>query len=582
MTMADLEAQQAARRAAGRASRASKCPCGKKLASTPGKVAKSYCSDACRKRAKRASSDGPSVSGVETHNAAGQAALSAPKTALGFSSNAKSPSTPGQSGCEGETTPKRTRAAKGEPKPAPAVGRDARFERRDRHQTVALGKRFVSCGIKLLPGAAAEIRLDGLSAHLAHVQVCSGVNTCPVCMAKILPVRASNIQLMSDGLAAAGYQLGLGTNTLRHFERMPYGSLRKDNRGGLVALLHDGWKGGFGSAGRPWRRLRDDWGIVGYERAYEDTWGADTGFHLHWHVLWVLAKRTTPLTAEEWREFQRAVAATWRDAVVAAGGYEVSMTCDRPGCPCQGEGHGTDVRPLGKDEEGEAARYLYKDGDKKTATIGLELTGAEFKDARRFGRLSPLQLGDVAAAELVALGQPGDLVSRYREREAGVHSVRRHFRTMNLNRLVAELGIPQDVRTEQEIAGEEGEGMRVVAVIPPHIWYRFVAYREGRRLALIRAAESLGEVGVRTLVESWGLVWGRDVLPAPEPVTEETGDEPQLLIPTPEETAVVQAAVAMDRQESAEWLAFAAARRAVQATRQDEIGDAIDRARGVG
>jgi hypothetical protein len=56
----------------------------------------------------------------------------------------------------------------------------------------------------------------------------------------------------------------------------------------------------------------------------------------------------------------------------------------------------------------------------------------------------------------------------------------------------------------------------VVAVIPAHTWYRFVARHDGRRLALLKATESLGEVGVQTLIESWGLVWGRDVLPAPE------------------------------------------------------------------
>jgi hypothetical protein len=221
-----------------------------------------------------------------------------------------------------------------------------------------------------------------------------------------------------------------------------------------------------------------------------------------------------PLSVQRCLEFQRASAQIWRDAVLAAGGYEVSTTCARPGCSCGGEGHGTDVRLLGVGQQGDAARYLYKDGDKGAAGIGVELTRSDFKLGRTWGRMSPLELGDLAAEELAALGQPGPLVVKYREREWGVHKVRKHYRTQGLNKILCQLEIPQDERTEAEITADEGEGLRLVAIIPSRTWYQYIAYKKGRRLALIQAAESSGDAGVRALIESWGLVWGKDVLPA--------------------------------------------------------------------
>lgn len=426
-----------------------------------------------------------------------------------------------------------------------------------------------------------------LAASFAGVQTCHSVHLCPVCMSKVLAVRAANVQAAADGLAAAGYVLALGTNTLRHFKRLPYGTLRDGQRGGLVAVLHDAWKGAYGSAGRPWRRLRDGYGIVGYERAFEDTWGSDSGWHLHWHVLWVL-KVDAAVVGDERKQlldgFRRAVATTWRDAVLAAGGYDVSMKCDRPGCPCGGEGHGTDVRFIGADEEGETARYLYKDGDKGTAGIGLELTRSDFKDGRSWGRMSPLQLGDLAAEELLQLGRPGELVERYRERERGVYKVRKHYRSQSLNKLVRVLEIEQDVRSDAEIAADEGEGLLPVAVIPARTWYRHIAYHPGRRLALLRAAESLGEVGVQTLVESWGLVWGRDVLPPSAEPDASGPDTAAAEVPAPAGDRVEsvireakQAAAMTDQERAAEE--FRSARRAANATRQDEITAAMKRVR---
>ncbi|MEU9166118.1 hypothetical protein AB0D29_38310 [Streptomyces sp. NPDC048424] len=384
-------------------------------------------------------------------------------------------------------------------------------------------------------------------------------------MSRILAVRASNVQLASDGLADAGYGLHLGTNTLRHFERMKYGTVRKGMRHGLVAVLHDGWAGAYGSAGRRWRRLRTDFGIVGYERAFEDTFGWGTGFHLHWHTLWVTE---TVLAPEDQDAFATALGTAWAESVEAAGGYKVSDTCDRPNCSCGGKGHGFDLRPLNAGEEGQAARYLYKDGDKAkggVAKIGLELA-SDNKSGRAFGRMGPLELGDAAAAELLQLGQPGPLVEKYREREFGVFQVRKHYRSQNLNKLIKALEIPQDTRTDEEIT-DDTEGLTAIAVIPAGTWYRHIARRPGRRLDLIKVAEVYGLPGVRRLVESWDLVWGKDVLDPPAGTATPVA---------PGDLDADQLAFQVMPKEEAE---FKAARRAANEVRKDDVAAALHRFR---
>ncbi|MBD3550583.1 hypothetical protein [Streptomyces sp. JV180] len=530
--------------------------CGKPLVHIPGKRPKVYCSPACKMRAKRAIERASET----TTNGAGHQSP-APKSNAGFSSKGKSPSTAGQSAAAEAAKP-----TGGQPKTDP---RDDRFARRDRHQTVSLNEAFKGCGTRLTAGTA-EVMWKPGEATIGNTCRCNNVHTCPWCMSRILAVRSSNVQLAADGLADAGYGLHLGTNTLRHFERMAFGTVRKGMRHGLVAVLHDGWKGAYGSSGRRWRTMRDDFGIIGYERAFEDTFGWGSGWHLHWHTLWVTREVLGP---DAQAAFRDALAGAWAAGVEAAGGYTVSETCDRPGCSCEGKGHGTDVRPLnGTDaadgDAGKQARYLYKDGDKTkggVAKIGLELAGQNFKAGRGDDRLGPLDLGDAAAAELQRLRRPGPFVEKYREREFGVFQVRKHYRSQNLNRLIKELGIQQDVRTEEEIT-DDTEGLVAIAVIPAYIWYRYIARVAGRRLDLIKVAETYGLPGVRRLVESWGLVWGKDVLDPPAP---EAPAAPGDLDADQRKFEVM----------SEEEAAFREARRKANEARTNELAASLDRVR---
>jgi len=154
-------------------------------------------------------------------------------------------------------------------------------------------------------------------------------------------------------------------------------------------------------------------------------------------------------------------------------------------------------------------RYLFKnqDGKARFSKLGAELARGDLKQGRSNGRM-PFEVAQGAADGIA------EDVPLWREYEYGAHGVRAMYWS---NGMRAKLGalVELDDRTDEEVAAETVGG-DPLAVIPAETWYRHVVWHRGRSLSLLRAAEALGSVGVRTLIESWGLEWGTDVLPTPE------------------------------------------------------------------
>ena len=461
-----------------------RCHCGTPITHTPGKRPRVYCSAACKMRAKRAIAKGDALPPTT-----GEAGPAQPKSNGRFSTSVETATRAGQRGCGSDGAGINGRPESG--------GRDERFERRERHQRVSVGKTFRGCGRKLIAGAATlQAGADGGS--FAGVMTCGMVNMCTWCAARILAARADYAQQAAEAWIAAGGGVVMSAHTLRHYARQKYGTLRKRERGGLVAVLHDGWSGAYGhTSGKMWQRAKRTHGVVGVLRSFEDTWGRDTGFHLHFHALWFTDR---PLSPAEVEEFGEAISARWGHAVVAAGGYQVSRK------------YGVQVDHVDTTEAGAVGRYLFKDGDKARTEpidgLGAEMAFGVDKDGRRAGRLGPFQLGDEAAT-----GE-ADAVNAWQEREYGVFNVRKMYLSNGMKKRLADLGVVDD-RTDAEIAEDEGkEAREPIALIPRDTWYQHVVPMRGRRLELLKAAES-GVPAVQALIAGWGLVWGRDVLPAP-------------------------------------------------------------------
>jgi hypothetical protein len=355
-------------------------------------------------------------------------------------------------------------------------------------------KGLKGCGRSAIAGGVAVV-MNGGVAHLSGVATCGKIHLCPVCSAKIRAARSEEIDTVTGAWQTAGHGLAMMTLTLRHYRRMPLGTTRKRERSGLVAVQHDAWITAFGSrAGKMWQRLQTDHGVLGYVRVWECTQG-ENGWHPHFHVLLFLDR---PWSRDRADAFEGAARARWIRSVEKAGGYRPN---DR--------GVKVDV-PRPEDAQ-QFSRYLFKNQDGKARferwAPGGELARADLKTGRDGSRM-PFEVAEGAAAGLA------DDVPLWHEYEYGAHGIRAIYWSNGLRALLADL-VDLDDRTDDEIAAEEvgGDG---VALIPAETWYAAVLRYRGRSLALLQAAEAGGENAVRALVESWGLSWGRDVLPPPK------------------------------------------------------------------
>lgn len=378
---------------------------------------------------------------------------------------------------------------------AGSAGRDGRWTLREGLSRVSHDKALAGCGRSAIAGGVGVV-INGGVAHMTGLATCGKIHLCPVCSAKIRAARSEEIDTVTAAWQAAGHGLAMMTLTLRHYRRMPLGTTRKRERGGLVAVQHDAWITAFGSrAGKMWQRLQQENGIVGYVRVWECTVGPDHGWHPHFHVLLFTDK---PWSEDRAAAFEGAALTRWVRSVQRAGGYKPN---DR----------GVKVTVPAREDTQQFARYLFKAQDGKTRferwSPGDEMARADLKRGRRASRM-PFEVAEGAAAGLA------DDVPLWHEYEYAAHGIRAMYWSNGLRKLLADL-VELDERTDEEIAAEEigGEGL---ALIPAETWYGAVLRHRGRPLAILRAAEALGLVGVQTLIESWGLVWGADVLPAPQ------------------------------------------------------------------
>ncbi|MFE9927227.1 protein rep [Streptomyces sp. NPDC005774] len=382
----------------------------------------------------------------------------------------------------------------------PLARRDSRFDLLDGLQLLTTSKRLKSCRRMLKSGTGAATLMTGnAGGSFAGVCVCGAVHLCPICSAKIRAARAEQADTWVDAWTAAEHGVVFWTLTMRHYKRQPLGSLRKRERHGLVAQQHDAWKQAFGTnAGPAWKRTTRSHGVVGYYRVWECTCGAN-GWHPHFHVL-LFTER--PWSEDTRASFEAAAAARWSAALVKSGGYKPNEA----GCR---------VDTVQGADQGAAGRYLFKEQDGRGGVqrIGQEMARGDMKKAGRGGR-APFEVAESAVAGVA------DDVALWHEFEAGTFGLRLMYLSNGMKAKLDAL-VETDDRTDEEIAADDGQDRTPVAMFPSETWHGHVARVRGRRLALIKAVEAGGQSAVRALIESWGLVWGRDVLDPPPSVEQE-------------------------------------------------------------
>ncbi|MFF3420991.1 protein rep [Streptomyces sp. NPDC002698] len=334
---------------------------------------------------------------------------------------------------------------------------------------------------------ATALNVAGQATHLGLMH-CGLIWICPVCSVKIRSVRADTLADGSTAWTQDGHGIALVTLTIRHYQSQPLKQLTKQ--------VTAAWRKAF--SGRPWKNAQATYGIVGYARALEVTYGEANGWHVHLHVLFFLDEAWSKDRADA---FQGETGARWAEICGAVGAYK----------PSAARGVRVDALGAGQDPA-DMARYVMKGQDGKRAAF--ELADPDTKKAKT-GHRTPFEIladflttGDVAEVEL------------WHEYEGAMTGMRALVWSRGMRDILAEL-IELDDRTDEEIVqDDDADGMTPVALIPAEAWREHVVRHRGRSLALLHAAEESGQAGVRALIESWDLVWGRDVLDPPAEDTE--------------------------------------------------------------
>jgi hypothetical protein len=380
------------------------------------------------------------------------------------------------------------------PSDADTAARDGRYELRDDLRAISVVDRLKDCGLSVLAGGVVPVVRNG-RAGFAGVVTCGSVHVCPCCSTSIRRVRQEELDQVGQFWECQSCGLVMMTLTMRHYERQ-----------GLALLVdqqRDAWRVGFGqNAGRTWREAKKSYGVRGFVRAWEVTHGPN-GWHCHYHVLLFLDR---PLTRERVESLQHLTFEIWSAALGKVGAY----------LPVE---KGADGKPVGvridapdRGESGTLARYLMKGQDGKTRWgIAAELTRQDVKQGQG-GHRTPFEIAR-DAVKPDAEQRDIDLLQEFQLTATGIRSL---YWSNGLRKLLAEMGFELDQRQDSEIAADEAAAGKRIAMIPAATWYRHIARRKGRALALLKAAEIGGTIAVRTLIESWGLIWGADVLDVEE------------------------------------------------------------------
>lgn len=301
--------------------------------------------------------------------------------------------------------------------------------------------------------------LESGRAYYAGLLACGSVWVCPVCASKIQQVRAEELRQAIAEAEAQGLTTALLTLTVPH------------TRHDTLADLLDGFTRALGAVlrGRAWRKLADEeaFGIAGYVRSLEVTWGEASGWHPHAHValflragvdLGELADRLFPL---------------WQQAVTGRGLGEPNRAA------------------FALHDGSHVSRYVTKLGSEWG--ISEELVRSHTKSASG-ARFSPFDLlGEVAFGEHDP-GPRSRFAALFREYAATFHGRRQLQWSQGLKRSL----LTTDGPTDGEIADSLGHLDPILSRLSLEEWAAVRARRLQGTLLLV--AELHGAEGVASLL----------------------------------------------------------------------------------
>lgn len=223
-------------------------------------------------------------------------------------------------------------------------------------------------------GDQVSVHADAGHSHFSGTERCGSIWSCPVCASVIRAERGREITEAVEAHQAHGGSVVFVTLTLRH-KATDLLALTLDTalEGWRVITGHRRWRGAHG--------VKNTYGVNGYIRATEVTYGAANGWHPHLHMLLFLDRS---LGDREVDALGDEIHSLW-------AGYALKRTGRMPS-----RDRGIDVQRV--DDDGRVlAKYLGKvqdGGEAKKWTASAEMARSDVKHGRAGAHLAPFQLLD--------------------------------------------------------------------------------------------------------------------------------------------------------------------------------------------
>jgi hypothetical protein len=326
--------------------------------------------------------------------------------------------------------------------------------------------RVRDCGrISILPSGTVGLRITGQPgpeavAGFAGLATCGSVWACPVCAAKIAHGRAEDLGQVLTWARSAGHTVCMVTLTLRHH---------------VGHRLHDSWNAlgkawGNVTSGRRWEKTVTSYGVLGFARAVEVTYG-EHGWHPHVHAVMVL---DGPVSAVMVRQLGEEMFSVWEKGLLIKG-----YTALR-------DFGGLDIRVSVEASEDRLAEYF-------TKQLAVEATHGHAKEGKWHGR-TPFRI----FSDFLATGDLADL-DLWHEWEGASRGRRQLTWSQGLREMA---GLARVEATDEEIAAEE-IGDEDLVQLPAETW---VQIRE-TAWELLDVAETEGLTGAMRWLRVRGLAF---------------------------------------------------------------------------
>lgn len=314
--------------------------------------------------------------------------------------------------------------------------------------------RVASCCRAPLPGAGGvtvKYHAEHQRASFGGLQLCGSVHTCPICSAIIGARRQVEIESgCSVWWGRSGY-VALATFTLSH--------TKSDSLGAVLSVLKECYR--QLKQGSGWLQIKQQYGIVGMISSTEYTYGEDSGWHPHLHVLMFL-------DTDDIGPLRSLLAARWAAIVARVSGESRWVH------PV----HGCDMRLA---VSGDVSDYVTKSGGSWTAVDEL------VKSNRKIGRSGKNR----TPAQLLMHASYGDIDAGLLYQEYASATFRRNVIVWSpgLRKL---LGLVEEDKTDDQVVEEEQDGAIQLLRFSFDDWRHIC--RTGNRAEVLLAIERDGGV----------------------------------------------------------------------------------------